>query len=235
MAASKTDNLTAQAYKHLRAEILSCRFAPGRKLVISELVAQSHFSLGAVREALSRLTSEGLVVAEPNKGYQVAPITQADLEDLTRTRIFIELECLADAIAHGDLKWESGIVATLFELSRTDLADPDDPAKVSEAWATRHARFHEALVAGCRSAWLLRIREMLYAQSERYRRFSLPLDRHRRDVNAEHQAIADAALARDGAAAAAALRKHLELTTRILMAAETSGGSAERSGKRPPR
>ncbi len=53
MAASKTDNLTAQAYKHLRAEILSCRFAPGRKLVISELVAQSHFSLGAVREALS--------------------------------------------------------------------------------------------------------------------------------------------------------------------------------------
>ncbi len=218
----KGKSLTEQAYKTIRSEIITCRLAPAQKLVISDLVSGLGFSLGAVREALSRLTSEGFVVAETNKGYRVAPITQSDLEDLTRTRILVELECLKDAIDHGNLAWEAGIVSSLFELSRTPLSDPEDPDKINEEWAERHARFHSALVAACSSSWLLRIRELLYTQSERYRSVSVPLDRRNRDVNAEHQAIADAAIARDKGAIDVALRKHLELTTRILLESELS-------------
>lgn len=217
MSEPKGENLTARAYKQLRADILACRNAPGEKLVISDLAGSLGVSLGAVREALSRLTSEGLVVSEVNKGYRVAPITKADLEDLTRVRILIEIQCLENAIDHGDLKWESGIVATLFELSRTPLSNSDHPNQMNPDWAVIHARFHEALVAGCDSPWLLRIRDMLYSQSERYRSVSVPLDRMNRDVHSEHRAIADAALARDKAAAAQALRNHLALTTRILV------------------
>lgn len=217
MSEVKRESHTNQAYQRLRADIVACRHEPGRKLVISDLVAQMGYSLGAVREALSRLTSDGLVVAETNKGFHVAPITQEELEDLARTRSLIETECLLDAIDHGDVKWEAGIVSSLFELSRTpQLAD----GQVNEAWADAHAQFHRALVAACTSPTMLRIREALYSQSERHRRASQPAGRQTaRDVGAEHQAIADAAIARDKAAAADAMRRHLKLTARILVEA----------------
>jgi GntR family carbon starvation induced transcriptional regulator len=108
----------------------------------------------------------------------------------------------------------------LFELSRTSLQDPDDPARVSEVWADAHRRFHEALVAACDSPWLLRLREILFVQSERYRRVSVPLSRAGRDLHGEHKAIADATIARDSAKACAALRDHLQKTTRILIASD---------------
>lgn len=217
MARPESGSLTVEAFSRIRAEILSCRLPPGQKLVISDLCQQLGFSLGAVREALARLTSEGLVEAEPRKGFRVAPITEADLKDITAVRATIESLCLQSAILHGDVKWETNIVSTLFELSRTDLQDADDPARVSEAWADVHRRFHAALVAACDSPWLLRLREILFVQSERYRRVSVPLNRAGRDLHAEHKQIADAAIARDGDRATAALREHLETTTRILI------------------
>jgi len=216
----ESGSLTAEAFNRIRAEILACRLPPGQKLVIADLCHDLGFSLGAVREALSRLTSEGLVEAEPRKGFRVAPITEAELRDITQVRATIESLCLESAIRHGDVKWEANIVATLFELSRLDLQDPADPARVSEVWADAHRRFHEALVAACDSPWLLRLRETLFVQSERYRRVSVPLNRAGRDLQSEHKAIADATIARDAATASAALRDHLQKTTRILIASE---------------
>lgn len=223
----KATSFTAQAYTRIRDDILACRLGPGQKINISELCSQLGFSLGAVREALSRLTSEGLVESEPNKGFRVAPITQEELEDLTQTRILIEGECLKSAIRNGDLRWETGIVSTLFELSRIPLQDPQDPARVHPVWVETHRRFHEALVAACDSPWLLRLREMLYAQSERYRSASVPLDQTRRDIASEHRALADAAIARDAQTACAALRDHLQLTTCILVDAQVAEKRSE--------
>lgn len=220
MTAPKSGSLTAEAHALLRGDILACRLIPGQKLVIQDLCDAHGFSLGAVREALSRLTSEGLVEAEPRKGFRVAPITEGELQDITNVRVTIEGLCLENAIRNGDLKWETGIVSTLFELSRLDLADADDHARVSEVWAETHRRFHEALVAACDSPWLLRLRQTLFTQSERYRRVSVPLDRAGRDLHAEHKAIADAAIARDAAQAVAEMRSHLEKTTRILIKAD---------------
>jgi DNA-binding GntR family transcriptional regulator len=104
-------NITQRAYAGLKADILACRLRPGERLVISDLCEQLGASLGAVREALSRLTSDGLVTSEPNKGFRVSSITQEELEDLTRVRGIIEGLCLASAIGAGDLKWETGIVS----------------------------------------------------------------------------------------------------------------------------
>src|SRR5690349_6839687 len=65
-------NLTQRAYEELRADILSCRIPPGAKLKIQDLCTKFSVSLGAIREALSRLTSEGLVTAEPQRGFRAA-------------------------------------------------------------------------------------------------------------------------------------------------------------------
>ncbi|GAB4271022.1 MAG: FCD domain-containing protein [Pararhodobacter sp.] len=219
MAKTKGLSMSRQAYDLLRAEILSGRFRPEAKINIAETVARTKLSLGAVREALSRLSSEGLVTAETNKGFSVAPITLEELEDLTATRVMIECACLENAIANGDLHWESGIVSSIFELQRTPMLI-GTPAHVNPRWTELHARFHQALVAGCDSPWLLRIREMLYVQAERYRIATMAFDRSKRNLEAEHQELADACIARDPARATQAMREHLTRTKRILIEAD---------------
>ncbi len=174
-------------------------------------------NLSAVREALARLTSEGLVVAEPQRGFRVAPISAEELRDLTGVRAQIEGMCLERAIAVGDVGWESQLVAAFHRLSRTPEREPGDPQRMNEAWSTAHAAYHAALVSACDSPWLLRLRAILYAQSERYRRLSVPLAEITRDLNREHQDIMQAALARDAGRARALMTQHLELTTRVLL------------------
>ena len=98
-------NLTQAAYEGLRADLLACRIIPGKKLKIQDLCDRFSVSLGAVREALSRLTSEGLVVAEPQRGFRAAPISAADLVDLTMVRVEIDTLCLKRAIAGGNVDW----------------------------------------------------------------------------------------------------------------------------------
>ncbi len=212
-----TSSLTQNAYERLRADLLACRLQPGARLKIAELCQALSVSLSAVREALSRLTSEGLVVAEPQRGFRVAPISAEELRDLTEVRAQIEGMCLERAIAVGDVGWESHLVAAFHRLSRTPEREPDDPQRMNEAWSAAHAAYHEALVGGCDSPWLLRLRGILYAQTERYRRLSVPLARITRDLNREHQDIMEAALARDPGRARALMTQHLELTTRVLL------------------
>ena len=90
MAKTSGRSMTQLAYDQLRQDILTGGVAADAKINIAETVARTGLNLGAVREALSRLTSEGLVTSETNKGFRVAPITLKELEDLTRTRVLIE-------------------------------------------------------------------------------------------------------------------------------------------------
>ena len=216
-AANSSSSLTQDAYERLRADLLACRLRPGARLKIAELCTALSVSLSAVREALARLTSEGLVVAEPQRGFRVAPISAAELRDLTEVRGEIEGMCLERAIAAGDLGWESDLLAAFHRLSRTPERPPEDLQRLSEAWSAAHGAYHKALVAACGSPCLLRLRSILYAQTERYRRLSVPLAEADRDLNGEHQEIMHAALARDAARARALMKQHLELTTRVLL------------------
>lgn len=209
-------SLTQSVYERVRADVISCRLRPGQKIVIGELCKAHAVSLGAVREALSRLTSEGLVVAEPQRGFRAAPISEADLRQLTEARIHVECLCLRRAVEVGDVAWEARLVAAFHALSRTAERE-GDAGQISEAWATAHAHYHAALVEACDNAWFLRMRSGLYTQAERYRRLSATVDRGDRDLAAEHRAIVDAALARDAGGAVQALQRHLAATTLILL------------------
>lgn len=213
MATTQTD----QVFELLRAEILSCRLAPSAKIRINDVAVRYEVSLGAAREALSRLAAAGLVVAEAQRGFTVSPVSRADLIDLTRTRITIETLCLRSAIANATIEWESALVAASHRLQRISETALDDPTRLDDSWASAHTAFHSALVASCDSPWLLRIRDMLFAQSDRYRHLSVPLRRSHRDVNAEHKAILDATIADDADKACALLAEHFNATTQILL------------------
>ena len=231
-ARNSSVNLTQGAYEQLRAELLSCRILPGTRLKIGELCTRLSVSLGAIREALSRLTSDGLVVAEPQRGFRVAPISPEDLRDLTRARIEIDSLCLRRAIELGDVDWEARLVAAFHRLSRTPERASADPACSSDEWAEAHAAFHAALVDGCDSPWLMRLHGQLYDQSDRYRRLSVSMAPRRRNIGDEHQKILDAVLARDADKAVRLLTSHLETTTAILLSADLEAAPRRRRGAR---
>ncbi|WP_126975910.1 GntR family transcriptional regulator [Frigidibacter oleivorans] len=210
-------SLTARTCDRLRMAVIESRYAPGERLRIEEICRDLQASSGAVREALSRLTAEGLVIAEPQRGFVVAPISRRDLTDLTEVRIDIELRCLHQSILHGDMEWEAAIIAARHRLGSLRNAFLTPGAPEAQTWHQLHAAFHDALAAACPNRWWLRLRQQLYVQSERYRRLSGPADETGRDVHAEHEALAEAVVGRDAARAETLMRDHLTRTTDILL------------------
>lgn len=210
-------SLTARTCDRLRMAVIESRYRPGERLRIEEICRDLQASSGAVREALSRLTAEGLVNAEPQRGFVVAPISRRDLIHLTEVRIDTELRCLHQAILHGDTDWEAAIIAARHRLGALCDAFRMPGAPEARNWHQLHAAFHDALTAACPNGWWLRLRQQLYVQSERYRWLSGPADEGERDVHAEHEALAEAVVARDAARAEALMRDHLTRTTDILL------------------
>ncbi|MBY3307653.1 FCD domain-containing protein [Rhizobium laguerreae] len=221
-ALTQADNV----YERLKADILSCRLRPGAKIRINEVARDFEVSLGAVREALSRLAAEDMAVATAQKGFSVPDVSIADLLDLTDTRIKIEELCIRASVKNGDIEWETALVAAFHRLQRLPETETDGGKLIlSERWASAHQQFHLAIVAACNSPSLMKIRAVLYAQTERYRRLSVPMRTHDRDVAAEHKAIFDAVIAGDANLAVALMETHLRSTTEILV--ESLSGVAD--------
>lgn len=207
-----------RVFEALRGDIITCRLLPGSKLRIVEIAQNAEVSLGAVREALSRLGAEGLVIAESQKGYRVTPISAHELRDLAEARIAIECLTLARSIERGDLNWESHLVASWHRLRRINEWSDANGLLISEEWASAHEVFHDALTNACGSDKLAQIRRQLYDQSERHRRYSGPLSTIPRNVEQEHEQIFEAAIRRDIPAATKALADHLNTTLSIILA-----------------
>ncbi|MCC2595029.1 GntR family transcriptional regulator [Pusillimonas sp. MFBS29] len=210
-------SLTESVYLSLRDDILTYRLKPATKLNIASIAKDRGVSLSAVREALARLSSDGFVVTEPQRGFRVASVSLADLLDLTERRVAIEGQCLLRSIQNGDLAWEGRVLASLHELSRTRVYLENE---FNPAWINTHVRFHATLVEACDSPWLMRIRELLFIHSERYRVLSIHLDRPHLD--SEHHDIAEAAIKRDTERAVALLTDHVKLTAQIIMENEAA-------------
>jgi len=208
---------TARTVDLLRTSIIEARYAPGEKLRIDQLGKELDASSGAVREALSRLTAEGLVLAEPQRGFVVAPISRKDLEDLTEVRIDIECRCLAQTIAAGDVAWEGRLMSLQHQLRALEPSIYSPGSVEARKFHSLHHAFHAELTSLCGNSWWHRLREQLFLQSERYRRLSGPFDEQGRDISAEHDAIAKAAVSRDTQGAVQHMADHLRRTTEILL------------------
>jgi len=213
-------SMTSRTYERLRNAIITARYSPGEKLRIESLKEELGASLGAVREALARLTAEGLVEAEPQRGFAVSMISRKDLIDLTEARVDIELICLESSIAHGDLAWEGRVLSVAHQLSKLSYAIRDLGSPDTEKWHRYHERYHDEITAACTNRRWLKLRKQLFIQSERYRRLSGPYAEYDRDIDAEHRAITEAVLARDAGRAKSLLADHLRATTEILLASK---------------
>ena len=119
MSIAANKSLTSQAFERIRNDILLGTLRPSERLKIQAL--SEHYEIGAtaVREALSRLVTDGLVESEDQKGFCVAPVSTKDLLDLTETRVDIEGLAIRKAIARGDVEWEAQVLSSFHRLSRT--------------------------------------------------------------------------------------------------------------------
>jgi len=204
--------LNEYAYQRLRKDIISGVLAPGSKLRIEHLRATYQVGSSTLREALTLLLADALVIAEGQRGFWVAPISIDDLQDITRMRKMMATLALRESIKNGDDEWEAGIVAAFHRLSRVEDRLAAEAAEVADDWEDRNREFHEAAIAACTSRWTRHFRAILYSQSERYRRFSLVAMNGRRDVHAEHQAIMEATLARNADLACRLTEDHIDNT-----------------------
>lgn len=216
-----SSDVQAPAYDVLRHEILHGTLRAGERLRAAELRARYGLGLTPIREALMRLSTEGLVQMEPNRGARVSAASVGDLRDLMRTRRAIEALCLTEAIARGGDEWEAEILRAMHMLSRAPVPKSAEEREAIVHWQAMHQQFHRALVAACDSHWLLRIWGDLADHSERYRKLRLLANRslppEERDVNVEHQAIMEAVLARDTPRAIALMDRHLERTEALVV------------------
>lgn len=208
----------SDAYEAIRADIVSGRHTPDKKLKIQDLANELSVSPGAVREALSRLVPEQLVVSRDQRGFSVAPLWIGDLEDLTDLRCEIETICLRRSVAYGDVNWEVGILASAHRLRVTPLMQSEGELVVNPSWVKAHASLHTALVAACGSRRLIALHAQLYEQSERYRGLAAHYETGR-DIDHEHQQIVDMALARDADGLVNATLSHMRATTQSIVQA----------------
>jgi len=209
---------TAEAYETLKSAILDGVYLPRQKLGIERIAKSMDVSPGAIREALARLTSDALVVTEAQRGFIVSPISIDDLADLTMVRIDVEVRCLKQSIALGDLAWEGRVLSAHYQLEHTPVFSGKRSVGATAAWAKAHIDFHETILSACDSMWWLRLREQLFNQAERYRRLSIPFAKVERDFATEHREIMEACLARNADLAVKRLADHMQLTADILMA-----------------
>lgn len=217
------ETLAQAAYRALRTDIIRGTRAAGERLRIEKL--KSIYGIGPtpLREALQKLSQDGLVLTGGNRGFTVTPLDPAEFADLNLARTAIEKEALRLSLAAGDDAWEAGVVAASYIMRKEDaaLATLDH---VPDSWESANAAFHTALVAACGSRWLMRARTALHDHCERYRRAAIVHRLGSRDLGAEHAAIAEAALARDADRACELTERHFALTARGL--AENEAGTA---------
>lgn len=207
-------NVSSGTLTRLRAEILTGRMAPGEKINVEQLKTRFQVSLSPLREALARLVSEGLVLQPDQRGFQVAPVSRRNLEEVTLLRQTLEAMALREAIRLGDDAWEADIVATLHRLSK--LSPRTESGEVNEQWEHWHRQFHIAMLSGCKSSVTLQFCETLLDLSDRYRRLFPPPAPIPREVHLEHQAIADAALARNADKGCEIIKDHVARTRKLI-------------------
>lgn len=200
--------LATTLVEKLRREVLAGDLLPGQRLRLEELRDRYGVSLSPLREAVSRLGSEGLLLIEDQRGVRVAPVSAENLAEVVSLRADLEPKALRDSIGHGDDDWEARVTTAFLMLSRQEKTQ--EGSQRVERWERLHRQLHMALLSACRMPLLLQFCTMLNDRGDRYRRLFLANQAVDQSVQAEHQTIVEASLARDADRACELLRRHIE-------------------------
>jgi DNA-binding GntR family transcriptional regulator len=195
------------AYRQIRHDIMFGRLKPGTRLRLEQLRTSYGASVSTLREILFRLSVERFVLAEGQRGFEVAPVSQEDFREIASMRELLEGYALIESFQRGDLEWEARVVAAHHKLSRYEARMLSGEEEATEAWKHYDREFHRAMIDACGSEALLAAHSRIFDLFVRYQviavifRGAAAADEHRRFLNL--------ALKRNHADAVALLRQHI--------------------------
>lgn len=201
------ETVAESTYRRIRADIIFARLTPGQKLGLEKLKEAYDTSVSTLREILNRLASEGLVVAEGQRGFQVVPMTSTDLKEIAAMRLLLENHALEQSFQRGDIDWEARVVSAHYKLVRLEALMASGDTSQTEEWKRYDWEFHQAMISACGSKLLM---ETHAAVSDKYLRYQMVALSYRGDIAAnEHAQLLHAALERDAPAAKEILTRHV--------------------------
>lgn len=208
--------LTEHVIEKLHDDIVAGRLAASQKLRVQDLSKRYGVGASPLREALSRLTADGLVVASSNRGFRVASVSMAEFLDVAENCRRLEPLAFQQSVKAGDDAWEGRLVADYHHLQKLEAARESDP-KINDAeWERRHRAFHWSLISACPSPWLLHFDWLLVCQFDRYRRLVTLDSKAIRRTRQQEAALVSVALARDAENAFIMLQSHIDEATALM-------------------
>jgi DNA-binding GntR family transcriptional regulator len=209
-------------YRQIRSDIIFGRLLPGQKLRLDRLKETYGIGVSTLREILSKLSSEGLVLAEEQKGFQVAPVSVADLKELAALRLLVECPAMEESFVAGDIDWEGRVAAAHHKLALVEAMMMQGDDGQAENWKKYDWEFHQALISACGSNALIGTCASIY---DRYLRYLMIALNFRGEITAgEHRILFDCALSRNFSTAKTVLKKHVMGCVKRAIATGTLGG-----------
>ncbi len=186
--------------------LLTGGLAPGEKLKIDRLRKVLDMGASPIREALSLLVSDQLVVRHEQRGFQAALTSRENFDEILSLRSTLEGKALRQSIERATPEWIEHLVLAHHRMNRMKSAG-------TNAFEVEHKKFHMALIGNCNSPLLMRICDQLYDLNIRYRYIAgRSKDYKGRKVDDEHRDILDAVIAEEPDVAVRLLLLHYERT-----------------------
>lgn len=201
------------AYGVIKEQIIRCQLAPGTRVTEARLAAELHMGKTPVREALQRLTNEGLVQVMPRHGYQVTPITLRDVQDIFGLRLILEAASARLAAGHVDAE----------HLRRLDLLCqagyiPGD--RESEAAFLRaNTELHATVARATGNRQLAEVMVAILSRMERLFHLGLALRNRTEEMAHEHRDLVEALIVGDGDEAYRIMTEQMRASQRMVTAA----------------
>jgi DNA-binding GntR family transcriptional regulator len=210
-----TGTAVAALVDALREQIRLGDRVPGQRLVESDLTAEFGVSRGPLREALSRLASEGLVELEPFRGATVRRLSVEHVRQLYQVREPLEATAAALAAERIHLGDHRARLQAVLEANNRHLSSGD-----RRAYLDVNRDFHSLVVALSGNDVLARLVDQLRTPLQYLQFRHLADDRAYARSAAQHRTIAEAILRGDRAAAQRAMRHHVRSSAEAVLAAE---------------
>lgn len=199
--------LSDRVYQLLKTWIIELDLGPGERLQVEKLASQLGVSPTPVREALNRLSAEGIVSAAAYRGFHVSPLLSADeLAQLLSARRVIETAAVAmapSACTPSEIEQLSVMVSEMDSLNKVEVLD-------AKTFNATDAAFHRLTVSLSGNRFLLSAFDSLHAHVQIARHYQGRSLDEARSANTEHHRLLAAFAAGDGEAAAREAALHID-------------------------
>ncbi|MGI9507868.1 MAG: GntR family transcriptional regulator [Geminicoccaceae bacterium] len=201
-------------YDILREDLIWGRWRSGEQLKPQHLKDELTCTSGVLREALLRLSGEGLVALVKNSGFRVASYDEETFREAAHLRLLLECEAAELSVKRGDFEWEMAVNTAHHNLAYIEdqMATVDDITPFAQRWSMLDWAFHSAVLSACGSKLLMRRYRSVYDTFRMYAAaridnfgFLVP------ETIDEHRVIFEAAIARDADGCIEAIKAHLRL------------------------